>query len=163
MNAGAYGGEIGAVCTRVQVMDLQGKTRSLTADELDFSYRHSALQETGQIILWADFSLKEKPQEEIRGQMRELLQRRKASQPLELPSAGSAFKRPKQGYAAALIEQAGLKGFRVGGAAVSEKHAGFVVNLGGATAEDVKAVLVQVSEQVYQTSGIRLEPEIRIW
>ena len=95
--------------------------------------------------------------------MKELIGKRSASQPLDLPSAGSAFKRPAGGYAAALIDQAGLKGFRVGNAAISEKHAGFAVNMGGATAADVKRLLKAVSDKVYENSGIRLEPEIRIW
>ena len=95
--------------------------------------------------------------------MREWMEKRSASQPLNLPSAGSAFKRPAGGYAAALIDQAGLRGYRVGGAAVSEKHTGFVVNLGGATAADVKALLTQVSDIVFEKSGVRLVPEIRIW
>ena len=95
--------------------------------------------------------------------MKELIGKRRASQPLDLPSAGSAFKRPVGGYAAALIDQAGLKGFQVGGAAVSEKHAGFVVNLGGATAADVQELLKQVSDKVFDRTGIRLEPEVRIW
>ena len=102
-------------------------------------------------------------EEEIRSLMKELQTKRTASQPLDLPSAGSAFKRPVGGYAAALIDQAGLKGFRVGGAAISEKHAGFAVNLGGATAADVKQLLRQVSDRVYETSSIRIEPEVRIW
>ena len=101
--------------------------------------------------------------EDTKAKMKELMGRRSASQPLDLPSAGSAFKRPLGGYAAALIEQAGLKGFRVGGAAVSSKHAGFVVNLGGATAEEVKELLGLVSDRVFQQTGIRLEPEVRIW
>ena len=95
--------------------------------------------------------------------MKELMGKRSASQPLDLPSAGSAFKRPVGGYAAALIDQAGLKGYRVGGAAISTKHAGFAVNLCGATAEDVKNLLTQVSDIVFEKSGIRLEPEVRIW
>ena len=95
--------------------------------------------------------------------MQELIQKRRASQPLEMPSAGSTFKRPAGGYAAALIDQAGLKGKGIGGAAVSEKHAGFVVNLGGATAEDVLQTMDMISKTVYETSGIRLEPEVRIW
>ena len=95
--------------------------------------------------------------------MKELIGKRSASQPLDLPSAGSAFKRPVGGYAAALIDQAGLKGYQVGGAAISAKHAGFAVNLGGATAGDVKELLQQVSDKVYLQSGIRLEPEVRIW
>jgi UDP-N-acetylmuramate dehydrogenase len=104
-----------------------------------------------------------KPTEEIRSIMADLMNRRKTSQPLDMPSAGSAFKRPVGGYAAALIDQTGLKGYRVGDAGVSEKHAGFVVNLGSATAEEVKTLLKQVSDKVFDATGIRLEPEVRIW
>ena len=99
----------------------------------------------------------------IRARMRELSEKRRASQPLELPSAGSTFKRPAVGYAAALIDQAGLKGLQVGGAAVSQKHAGFVVNLGGATAKDVLELMQEVQNKVYENSGVRLEPEVRVW
>jgi UDP-N-acetylmuramate dehydrogenase len=104
-----------------------------------------------------------KPTEEIRATMQDLMNRRRNSQPLDLPSAGSAFKRPVGGYAAALIDQTGLKGYQVGGAAISEKHAGFAVNLGGATAEDVKKLLQDVSDKVFANTGIRLEPEVRMW
>ena len=109
------------------------------------------------------FALKQGVTEEIRVKMKELMGKRSASQPLDLPSAGSAFKRPVGGYAAALIDQAGLKGYQVGGAAISTKHAGFAVNLGDATAEDVKNLLKNVSDLVFENSGIRLEPEVRIW
>ena len=163
MNAGAYGGEIKDVCTRVEVMGMDGQRRVLSAQQMAFSYRHSALEETGDIVLSADFALVSAPVEQIKGKMKELMGKRSASQPLDLPSAGSAFKRPVGGYAAALIDQAGLKGFQVGGAAISTKHAGFAVNVGGATAEDVKALLRQVSDIVFERSGIRLEPEVRIW
>jgi UDP-N-acetylmuramate dehydrogenase len=163
MNAGAYGGEIKDVCTAVEVMDMDGNVRTLTGDEMGFAYRHSALEETGDIVLSATFRLTAAPVEEIKGKMKELMGKRSASQPLDLPSAGSAFKRPVGGYAAALIDQAGLKGFTVGGAAISTKHAGFAVNVGGATAEDVKNLLQQVSDIVFERSGIRLEPEVRIW
>jgi len=163
MNAGAYGGEIKGVCESVEVMDREGNIRRLTNAEMDFSYRHSILEETGDIVLSADFALTKDEPESIKGRMKELIGKRSASQPLDLPSAGSAFKRPVGGYAAALIDQAGLKGFQVGGAAISTKHAGFAVNLGGATAEDVKNLLRQVSDRVYENSGIRIEPEIRIW
>ena len=111
----------------------------------------------------AIFKLTPKPVEEIKGTMKELMAKRSASQPLDLPSAGSAFKRPVGGYAAALIDEAGLKGYQVGGAAISTKHAGFAVNMGGATAQDVRALLSQVSDIVFERSGIRLEPEVRIW
>lgn len=163
MNAGAYGGEICQVCKSVEVMDFDGIIRTFSNEEMKFSYRHSILEEQGGIVISADFVLEPKPVEEIRDKMKELMGKRSASQPLDKPSAGSAFKRPVGGYAAALIDQAGLKGYQVGGAAISTKHAGFAVNLGGATAEDVKALLTQVSDFVYEKSGIRLEPEVRIW
>ena len=163
MNAGAYGGEIKDVCTAVEVMDKNGDIRILSGEEMEFSYRHSVLEETGDIVLGAVFALTPAPEEQIKAKMKELMGKRSASQPLDLPSAGSAFKRPVGGYAAALIDQAGLKGYTVGGAAISTKHAGFAVNVGGATAEEVKNLLRQVSDIVYERSGIRLEPEVRIW
>ncbi len=163
MNAGAYGGEICQVCTQVEVMDRSGNIRILSAEEMEFSYRHSVLEETGDIVISADFRLTKDAPEAIKARMKELIGKRSASQPLDLPSAGSAFKRPVGGYAAALIDQANLKGFQVGGAAISTKHAGFAVNLGGATAEDVKNLLQQVSDKVFAETGIRLEPEVRIW
>ena len=163
MNAGAYGGEIKDICCQVEVMDRQGNVRSLSNEEMGFSYRHSRLEDTDEIVISADFALVPKTKEDIKAQMQELMTKRKTSQPLDLPSAGSAFKRPAVGYAAALIDQTGLKGYRVGDAAVSEKHAGFVVNLGSATAEDVKALLEQVAKKVFDHTGIRLEPEVRIW
>lgn len=163
MNAGAYGGELRDICEGVQVMDLEGNLKTLTNAQMDFSYRHSRLEDEGGIVISAVFQLVEKNTEEIKARMRELQSKRSASQPLDQPSAGSAFKRPVGGYAAALIDQAGLKGFSVGGAAISTKHAGFAVNLGGATAQDVKELLQQVSDRVYESSGIRLEPEVRIW
>ena len=163
MNAGAYGGEICQVCSQVAVMDMAGEIRLLSNEEMAFSYRHSRLEETGDIVLYADFALTPAEPASIREKMQELKGKRKASQPLDLPSAGSAFKRPVGGYAAALIDQAGLKGFQVGGAAISTKHAGFAVNLGEATAEDVKNLLQQVSDRVFEATGIRLEPEVRIW
>ncbi len=163
MNAGAYGGEMCLVCEQVEAMDRSGNIRTLSREDMAFSYRHSALQQTGDIVLSAVFYLDPKPSDLIREQMKELMAKRSASQPLDLPSAGSAFKRPARGYAAALIDQAGLKGFQIGGAAVSEKHAGFIVNVGSATASDVKQLLETVSNRVFLSSGIRLEPEIRIW
>ena len=163
MNAGAYGGEIKDVCTRVRIMDMEGNARWITGEEAAFSYRHSAIEDNPWIVVAAEFELVPTPEEEVWAKMKELIGKRRASQPLDLPSAGSAFKRPVGGYAAALIDQTGLKGFRVGGAAVSEKHAGFVVNLGGATAADVRELLQQVSDKVFDRTGIRLEPEVRIW
>lgn len=163
MNAGAYGGEICQVCESVDVMSPEGDLKTLTAQQMGFSYRHSILEETSGIVVSAVFALQPKEPQLIKDYMKELMGKRSASQPLDLPSAGSAFKRPVGGYAAALIDQAGLKGFSVGGAAVSTKHAGFVVNTGGATADDVKLLLEKVSQIVYEASGIRLEPEVRIW
>ena len=163
MNAGAYGGEICQVCESVTVMDMSGNISVKTCQEMAFSYRHSVLEDEGGIVISAVFALEFADPDVIRGKMKELMGKRSASQPLDLPSAGSAFKRPVGGYAAALIDQAGLKGYQVGGAAISTKHAGFAVNVGNATAEDVKALLNQVSEKVFESSGIRLEPEVRIW
>ena len=162
MNAGAYGGEISGICGYVDVMKADGHICRLDREAMGFSYRRSCLMENSDIVLGAAFSLLPADPEQIRSKMQELKQRRKASQPLEYPSAGSAFKRPVGGYAAALIDQAGLKGFRIGGAAVSEKHAGFVINLGGATATDVTALLTEVRRIVLDKFGIELEPEVRI-
>ena len=163
MNAGAYGGELCQIIEKVEIMDYQGNIHHLSCGEMGFSYRHSRLEEEPAIVISADFVLSPKSEEEIRAKMKELQGKRTASQPLDLPSAGSAFKRPVGGFAAALIDEAGLKGYQVGGAAISTKHAGFAVNLGGATAADVKDLLQQVSDKVYEHSGIRIEPEIRIW
>ena len=163
MNAGAYGGEICQVCESVEVMDMEGNISTRSCEEMEFSYRHSILEDRRGIVISAVFRLMPKAPEEIKARMKELMGKRSASQPLDLPSAGSAFKRPVGGYAAALIDQAGLKGYQVGGAAISTKHAGFAVNMGGATARDVEMLLQQVSDKVFENSGIRLEPEVRIW
>ena len=151
------------VCESVEVMSPDGVLSVIPAENMGFSYRHSRLEDEGGVVVSATFALKSADEASIREKMQELMQKRKASQPLELPSAGSAFKRPVGGFAAALIDQAGLKGFQIGGAGVSQKHAGFVVNLGGATAADVLQLLGAVSDKVYEFSGIRLEPEVRIW
>lgn len=163
MNAGAYGGELKDICVSVDVMDMDGILRTVSAEDMAFSYRHSILEEQQGIVTGAVFRLTPKEPEAIKETMKVLQGKRSASQPLDLPSAGSAFKRPVGGYAAALIDQAGLKGYTVGGAAISTKHAGFAVNIGGATAQDVQNLLKQVSDIVFEKSGIRLEPEIRIW
>jgi len=163
MNAGAYGGEIAQVCECVEIMDYCGNIRKYCRSDMEFSYRHSILEEADAIVISAEFLLTPGNPDDIRAKMKELIGKRSASQPLDLPSAGSAFKRPVGGYAAALIDQAGLKGYQVGGAAISTKHAGFAVNMGGATAADVKQLLHDVAEKVYTNSGIRIEPEIRIW
>ena len=163
MNAGAYGGELAQVCRRVGVMMPNGEMAEYSGEALKFGYRTSVFEALDGIILWAEFTLTPAEPDAIRARMQELMQKRRASQPLELPSAGSAFKRPKTGYAAQMIDEAGLRGYRRGGAAVSEKHAGFVVNLGGATAQDVRDVLCDVQTAVLKRTGVRLEPEIRIW
>ena len=162
MNAGAYGGELCQVAETITVMDEDGAVRDVRCDGATFGYRTSIFQ-NGEIIVRAVFRLQKGDAADIRAKMDELMQKRKTSQPLDLPSAGSAFKRPKDGYAAAMIDEAGLKGFQIGGAAVSEKHAGFIVNLGGATAKDVREVLNHVSDVVFARTGTRLEPEVRIW
>ena len=163
MNAGAYGGELKDICESVDVMDFQGNIRTVAAEDMGFSYRHSMLEEEAGIVVSAVFCLTPMEPDQIKGKMKELQGKRSTSQPLDLPSAGSAFKRPVGGYAAALIDEAGLKGYTVGGAAISSKHAGFAVNLGGATAGDVRTLLQQVSDIVFEKTGIRLEPEVRIW
>jgi UDP-N-acetylmuramate dehydrogenase len=163
MNAGAYGGEIGAVATSIRALTVGGEVCELSASECDFSYRHSAFQNAELVILGATFKLKRGDRDEIAETMRDYAERRRSSQPLDLPSAGSAFKRPETGvYAAKLIDESGLRGFRVGGAAVSEKHTGFVVNLGGATYDDVRRVLDHVRDTVYKHTGVQLVPEIKI-
>ncbi len=163
MNAGAYGGEIKDIAESVEVMDFAGNIRVYSNEEMGFSYRHSVLEGKQLIVLSATFHLESAEPDTVKEKMRELQAKRSASQPLDMPSAGSAFKRPVGGYAAALIDQAGLKGYRVGDAAISTKHAGFAVNLGAATAADVRNLLQQVSDIVYEKNGIRLEPEVRIW
>ena len=163
MNAGAYGGEIRTVCRWSQEMLPDGTLVRREGVSQGFGYRTSVFQHTDGVIVRACFALQPGDPGIIRETMRELMTRRTVSQPLDLPSAGSAFKRPQGGYAAALIESAGLKGLTVGGAQVSEKHAGFVVNRGGATAADVLELLRQVQQRVLEHSGIRLEPEIRLW
>ncbi len=163
MNAGAYGGEICQAARRTTALLPDGSLWEAEGEDQGFSYRASAFAEKRAVILKTVFALKPGDRASIAARMQDLAVRRRASQPLELPSAGSTFKRPAGGYAAALIEQAGLKGRGVGGAAVSEKHAGFVVNLGGATAADVLATIDLIQKTVWDRSGVRLEPEVRIW
>ncbi len=162
MNAGAYGGEMKQVVTEVTVMDADGTTRALPTSELELGYRHSRFMEEECLILRVQVQLQKGEREAIRARMGELMRRRRASQPLEYPSAGSTFKRPREGYAAALIEQAGLKGRSLGGAQVSEKHGGFIINRSKATCQDVLELMAQVEQEVYASSGIRLEPEVRV-
>ncbi|MBQ5765381.1 MAG: UDP-N-acetylmuramate dehydrogenase [Clostridia bacterium] len=161
MNAGAYDSEISNVITECRCVTRDGRFETLTADKLKLGYRTSIFKEKkNRVITSAKFRLNLGVKEDIRARMDELMARRKSKQPLEFPSAGSTFKRPTGNFAGTLIERCGLKGFTIGGAAVSEKHAGFVVNMGGATASDVKRVIEAVSEKVFLETSIRLEPEV---
>ena len=162
MNAGAYGGEIRDVLAEVTFVDEAGAVRTLPASELGLGYRTSIFQQKDWCILSARFELRPAPVSEISAAMADYLERRRAKQPLDLPSAGSTFKRPQGAYAAALIEQCGLKGFRIGGAAVSEKHSGFVVNLGGATCRDVLRLTDEVARIVREETGFSLEREVQV-
>ena len=162
MNAGAYGGEMKQVLRSVTYLDEHLDICKKSGDELGFSYRHSAFSDTEAVILGCELSLNKGDESEILARMRELSEKRRASQPLDKPSAGSTFKRPQNGYAAALIEEAGLKGFAIGGAQVSEKHAGFVINRGDASFEDVIKLMEHIKETVYKRTGILLEPEVKI-
>ncbi len=161
MNAGAYGGEMRDVLSTVTSVDSDGRLHVHAVDDLRLSYRTSVFQENGETILSAVVRLTEEDPDAIRAKMDEILQRRKDKQPLNLPSAGSAFKRPEGYYAGALIEQCGLKGYSIGGAQVSEKHAGFIVNRGGASASDVLRLIEYIRETVLRQTGVTLEPEIR--
>lgn len=162
MNAGAYGGEIGNLVEEVTTLSLEGKQKSYKHSDCAFRYRHSLFQDTGEIVLWVKLHLTPGTTKAIRETMTDLANRRQAKQPLNYPSAGSTFKRPAGNYAAALIDQAGLRGFRIGDAQVSEKHTGFVVNRGHATAADILQLMDAVRERVHAMSGIWLEPEVRI-
>lgn len=163
MNGGAYGGEMGQVVVRVQAWFPGEGLRTMAVEELDMSYRHSFFMDHPEaVILSADLRLSPGDPETIRAAMRELMQKRKASQPLEWPSAGSTFKRPTGYFAGTLIDQCGLKGLTIGGAQVSEKHAGFVINIGGATSADILALMAEVQRIVYEQKGVRLEPEVRV-
>lgn len=162
MNAGAYGGEMRDVIESVEFVDLDGRIRTLGASELGMSYRHSVFSDTDKLITSVTFALTPGDAGAIRERMRELIEKRRASQPLDMPSAGSTFKRPERGYAAAMIDAAGLKGERVGGAMVSTKHAGFVINAGGASYEDVVALMREIRRRVYEREGVLLEPEVKL-
>ncbi|WP_455788093.1 UDP-N-acetylmuramate dehydrogenase [Acidaminococcus fermentans] len=162
MNAGAYGGEIGNLVRSVTVADGGGELRTLNREEMEFRYRHSAVMDSGDIILGATLELTRDDPDAIRERISELTRRRVSKQPLNFPSAGSTFKRPPGYFAAALIDQAGLRGYRVGDAQVSEKHTGFVVNRGHATASEILQLMDDVREKVHAMSGVWLEPEVRI-
>lgn len=162
MNAGAYGSEMKDVLVSAKVMDRQGKILLLSAEELELGYRTSCILKNNYVVLEGVFRLKTGESEAIRSRMEELMIRRKTKQPLEYPSAGSAFKRPEGYFAGKLIDDAGLRGFFAGGAQVSEKHCGFVVNRGQATAVDVINLCEEVSRRVYDKFGVPLEMEVKI-
>ena len=162
MNAGAYGGEMKDVVVSTRYLDGELRLCEAHGSAHDFGYRHSAFSDTDCVLLGSTLALTPGDPADIQARMRDLSERRRSRQPLDLPSAGSTFKRPVGGYAAALIDQAGLKGYTVGGAQVSEKHAGFVVNRGGATFDDVLRLMDDVRSAVLRTSGVELEPEVKI-
>lgn len=160
MNAGAYGGELSGVVTRVSVVNGEGECMELDNPSMEFGYRTSVIRDNPFTVTEVALKLAEGDREEIRAKMEELSARRREKQPLEYPSAGSAFKRPQGYFAGKLIMDAGLRGFRIGGARVSEKHCGFIVNTGSATAEDVRDVMGEVRERVKERFHVELEPEI---
>ncbi|MDR1131096.1 MAG: UDP-N-acetylmuramate dehydrogenase [Oscillospiraceae bacterium] len=162
MNAGAYGGEMKNVLLSVTYLDEALRLCVRAGDGLALGYRHSAFSDTNAVIISCELRLAQGGADAIHARMRALSEKRRASQPLERPSAGSTFKRPEKGYAAALIEEAGLKGYALGGAQVSEKHAGFVINRGDASFEDVLRLMAHIRETVYGRTGVTLEPEVKI-
>ena len=162
MNAGAYGGEIKDCIKSAKVLDKEGAVLELSRDEMELGYRSSVIQRRGYIVTEAVFQLHKGNKEQILGRMSELNAKRREKQPLDYPSAGSTFKRPEGYFAGKLIEDAGLRGFQVGDAQVSEKHCGFVINRGKATAADVIGLMEEVQKRVLETSGVRLEPEVKI-
>lgn len=161
MNAGAYGGEIKDILLDASVLTPEGEFLTLTGEELELSYRHSCIFEKNYIVLSARFQLKKGDRTAILARMNELARARREKQPLEFPSAGSTFKRPEGYFAGKLIQDAGLKGYTVGGAQVSEKHSGFVINRGGATAEEVAFLIEQVQKKVKAQFGVTMQPEVR--
>jgi len=162
MNAGAYDGEMSNIVTRVWALTKTGELQVLDHEQLEFSYRHTSLQNSGRVVLKAELSLQKGDREAVQAKMADFNQRRENKQPLEMPSAGSTFKRPPGFFAGTLIDQCGLKGFTVGGAQVSLKHAGFVVNTGHATAHDVLGVIAGVQARVLKEKGVQLYPEVLI-
>lgn len=163
MNAGAYGGEFRDVCARLTCLTPAGEIVEVAAWEACWGYRRSMMSDCGYVVLEADLQLTPDDAGEIQALMDDLQARREEKQPLDMPSAGSTFKRPRGYFAGKLIQDAGLRGFRMGGAQVSEKHTGFVVNAGGATAADVRALIAEVQRRVFDAFGVHLEPEVRMW
>ena len=163
MNAGAYGGEFRDVCCGLTCATPDGRIVEVTAWQACWGYRHSMMGDEGWTVLGAVLQLRPDSAASIRARMDDLAARRAEKQPLDMPSAGSTFKRPAGYFAGKLIQDAGLRGFRVGGAQVSQKHTGFVVNAGGATAADVRELIAQVQQRVFENEGVRLDPEVRMW
>ena len=163
MNAGAYGGEFKDVCTKLVCITPEGDLVQMDRSQADWGYRHSMMGEAGYTVVEAVLKLTPDSAAAIKDRMCDLKDRREAKQPLEMPSAGSTFKRPEGYFAGKLIQDAGLRGYRVGGAQVSEKHTGFVVNTGGATAADVRRLIADVQKQVFEQFGVQLEPEVKMW
>ena len=161
MNAGAYGGEMKDVVVSADYVDQMGNARSIDASDMQLGYRHSLFCDKNWCITKVKLRLKPGDPEEIRREMEDYMARRKEKQPLEYPSAGSVFKRPQGNYAGALIEQCGLKGRQIGGAKVSEKHAGFIINVGGASSRDVTQLIHEIQDTVAKQTGYRLECELR--
>lgn len=161
MNAGAYGGEMKDIITSVTVLTKSGEKKTLSLEELDLSYRHSCIPENDYIVLEAELHLEPGKKEEIDARMEELRNQRVTKQPLEYPSAGSTFKRPEGYFAGKLIQDTGLRGFQVGGAQVSEKHCGFVINKDHATASDIANLIKEVQDRVEEKFGVRLETEVK--
>lgn len=163
MNAGAYEGEFKDVATSLTCLTPEAQPVEVSADQADWGYRHSMMMDKGYVVLSATIALTPAPQAEIKARMDDLRQRRESKQPLEMPSAGSTFKRPKGYFAGKLIQDAGLKGYTVGGAQISTKHSGFVVNTGNATAADVMELIQDVHDKIFAAEGVHMEPEVRLW
>lgn len=162
MNAGAYGGEMKDILLEAAVLTKEGEIRKVSSEDLELSYRHSCIPQKGYTVLEAVLQLQTGRQEDILAKMEELRKKRVEKQPLEYPSAGSTFKRPEGYFAGKLIEDAGLKGYRVGDAQVSEKHSGFVINRGNATASEIRQLIQEVQARVYEKFGVRIEPEVKL-
>lgn len=163
MNAGAYGGEINDCILWAKVLDEEGDALTLSRKKLELGYRDSIIAKKNYVVLEAAFQLKKGEKEQIRAKMQDLNQRRREKQPLEYPSAGSTFKRPEGYYAGQLIDEAGMRGYRIGGAMVSEKHAGFIINTGDATSTDIRNLIAVIQQRVRENSGVDLIPEVKLW
>lgn len=163
MNAGAYDGEFSKVAVSLSCLTPEGELVQVTAEQALWSYRHSMMMDKGYVVLEATLELSRDNKDAIQARMDDLRERRESKQPLEMPSAGSTFKRPKGYFAGKLIQDAGLKGYTVGGAQISTKHSGFVVNTGNASAADVVQLIQDVHDRIFEKEGVHMEPEVRMW